>query len=124
MKKRSFFILGAAVLFIYGCTTRTLDDVMDEMEPIPTGNVVTYQDIKPIIDNNCVQCHGNPPQNGAPMSLSTYSQVRQAVENRGLIDRISLPEGDSGLMPLGGPRLPQSSINMIIQWRDDGFPEN
>ncbi|MCG2610495.1 hypothetical protein LZZ90_03115 [Flavobacterium sp. SM15] len=57
------------------------------------------------------------------MPLTTYAFVRQAVEQRGLIDRISLPQGTQGMMPNGETRLPQYQINQIIAWRDAGFPE-
>jgi hypothetical protein len=77
-----------------------------------------------IIDNACNNCHTSPPQNGAPMSLTTFMDVKTSVENRGLIDRITRNEGAGGLMPLGGPRLPQASIDLIVQWNEDGLLEN
>jgi len=87
-------------------------------------DLVTFQDVRFVFDNICQQCHSNPPQNGAPMPLVTYTNVKQAVENRGLLDRISRTEGAQGLMPLGGPRLPQATIDLIMQWNDDGLLEN
>ena len=50
--------------------------------------------------------------------------VKDAVINKGLLDRISRPEGASGLMPNGGPRLPQATIDLIVQWDADGLLEN
>jgi len=41
-----------------------------------------------------------------------------------LLDRISREEGASGAMPLGGPRLPQNTIDLIFQWNEDGLLEN
>lgn len=83
---------------------------------------VTYiQNIKSIIDNNCLSCHGTTPSSGAPMSLTTYENVKEAILNRGLIDRISREVGASGAMPLGGPKLPTNSINLIIQWQNQNF---
>jgi uncharacterized membrane protein len=95
---------------------------MEPQEEIP--EIVTFQDVKSIFENNCQQCHSNPPQNGAPMPLVSFENVRDAVLSRGLINRISRNEGDSGLMPLGGPRLPQSTINLIVSWEEDGLLEN
>ena len=124
MKKTTFLVLAnlAFILTLSSCSKHTLDDIKDEAEPIP--ETVVYQDIKPIIDGACLACHSNPPQNGAPMSLTSYENVKEAVVNRGLIFKISKNEGDNGLMPLGGPRLPQSAIDLIVEWNNDGLLEN
>lgn len=124
MKKTTrqlFYILGALFL-LSSCSQNTFDDIEEETDPIP--EIVTYQDVKPIIDSVCLACHSNPPQNGAPMSLASFENVKEAVQNRNLINKISLNEGDNGLMPLGGPRLPQSSIDLIVEWNNDGLLEN
>lgn len=123
MKRLVNIFLGAIVLvFTYGCSAKVLDD----LEPIElvTEEVVTFQEVRFVFDNICQQCHSNPPQNGAPMPLVTYENVKNAVESRGLLDRISRPEGASGLMPLGGPRLPQETIDLIVQWKEDGLLQN
>ncbi len=109
-------------VFLTACSSNTYDDVEADTQPLP--ELVTYQEVQFIFDNACLQCHSNPPQNGAPMSLVSFENVRDAVLTRGLIDRISLPEGESGLMPLGGPRLPQQNIELIAQWLEDGLLEN
>ncbi len=124
MKKHNIFylIITLGFIIVTSCTESTYDDIEADDEPIP--EVVTYLDIKPAIDNNCLNCHSNPPQNGAPMSLVTYDNVVEAVLNRELLDRISRNEGEDGMMPLGGPRLPQSTIDLIFQWEEDGLLEN
>ena len=58
------------------------------------------------------------------MSLATYDMVKEAVLNRDLLDRINRNPGDDGLMPLGGPRLPQQTINLLFKWQEDGLLEN
>ena len=55
------------------------------------------------------------------MPLTTYSSVKEYVQNGKIIDRIS--RTDNTLMPLNGSRLPQPTINLIIKWRDQGFQE-
>lgn len=98
------------------------DNVSDLGETdIPTS--ISYQnDVRPIIQNNCLNCHGNPTNFGAPNSLTTYENVKASVLNN-LIDRVSRPEGTSGAMPLGGPRLSQNDINIIIAWQNADFPQ-
>ena len=122
MLKKTLLVLGYCVLSI-ACTSNTYDDVSDaNNEPPP--DLVTYQQVKPIIDNACLNCHANPPQNAAPMPLVSYQNVREAVLNRNLINRISLPESNGALMPPGGPRLPQASIDLMVEWVNDGLLEN
>jgi len=102
------------------CTNVSEDDLIDAT-PLP--DIVTYvDDVKSIMDNNCISCHSDPPINGAPRALVTYNQVKDAVLNHNLIGRI---DGSSGtLMPQGGPKLPQNSIDIIIQWGADGLIEH
>jgi len=121
MKNRLLTLLIIGSLFT-ACSSHTYDDISAEEQPEP--EVVTYQDVQGIIANNCLMCHSSPPQNAAPMSLSSYTLLKDAILNRGLINRISLPDGNGALMPLGGPRLPQASIDLIVEWETDGLLEN
>ena len=121
MKKNvlQIILLSSTMLFL-GCTAVSEEDLIDTT---PTPVSVTYnENVKPIIDNNCIVCHSHPPQNAAPMSLVSYENVKEAVENRNLIGRISSND-PAFLMPLGGSRLPQNLIDIIIQWNEDGLIE-
>ncbi len=121
MKKSYLFTLSFGLLLLTGCTNDTDSDLIDNST---TTEPVTYTNaVKSIITNNCISCHGTIPTNGAPMSLTTYADVKNAVLNRGLIDRISRSQGADGMMPLGGTRLPQSTINKIIEWNTNGLVE-
>jgi len=108
------------VALVFNCTNVSEEDLIDST-PIPT--TVTYiANVKSIIDTNCTGCHSDPPINGAPIPLVTFEDVKNAVEDNDLIDRIS--SNDLGfVMPFGGPRLPQSTIDLIIQWETDGLLE-
>ena len=119
--KSKYFITIAIASLVLGCSYNSEDDLTEE---IIIEDFVTYDDnIKSIIDNNCIGCHSNPPVNGAPMSLTTYDDVKEAVEDRDLIERISTT--DAGfVMPFGGPRLPQNIIDLVIQWEEEGLREN
>ena len=124
MKNNSHLLIYSLIisLVLLGCTTTTYNDIESVDDPI--SDIVTYLEVKSIIDNNCLNCHSNPPQNNAPMQLTTYDNVKEAVLNRDLISKISLNNGADGLMPLGGPRLPQASIDLISEWEEDGLLEN
>lgn len=120
MKKKLFF-LSLLVVLLSGCSNNSSDDLIE----VPLNNpTVSYEtQVKGIIQSNCISCHQDPPIAGAPMRLMSYQDVKNAVLNRGLIDRISKPQGTSGMMPNGGTRLPQPLIDQIVQWQNQGFAE-
>jgi hypothetical protein len=121
MKKKNISPIYAILIVLFGCTNASENDLIDQTE-LP--ELVTFvNDVQPIINNNCITCHTNPPENGAPMSLLTFDNVKDAVQNRGLINRIS-SQDLSFLMPSGGPRLPQNLIDIILQWEADGLLED
>lgn len=122
MKKKTLlivpFILG--LFLVTSCTNDSSNDLIEIDENVD----ITYTNtVKSIIDNNCITCHSAVPQFGAPMPLVTYEQVKDAVLNRGLLDRISRDQGASGMMPLGGTRLPQVVINQVFEWSAQGLTE-
>ncbi|WP_142783562.1 hypothetical protein [Changchengzhania lutea] len=121
MKKTLYTgILLSALLF--SCSSSSNDDLTDAPDPNPNpGAKITYNaNIKSIMSGNCTSCHGSTPTNGAPMSLTTYSQVTNAVQNRGLIARIN---SVSNPMPQNG-LMPQNTRDTVQQWVDDGLLEN
>ncbi len=118
--KNEKYIIFATFLFIVSCTNNSEDDLTN---PVVLGTTKYSIDVKPIIDSKCIICHGDTPTNGAPMSLTTAAAVQEAIENRNLIEKISIADGEPGLMPYGGPRLPQASIDIIINWETSGFLE-
>lgn len=119
MKNNNYLFILPFLLF-YGCTNNSEDDLTN---PVVLGKTKYSTDVKPIIDSKCIICHGNTPTSGAPMSLTTAAAVKEAIENRNLIGKISRPDGALGLMPYGGPRLPQASIDIIVDWKAGTFLE-
>lgn len=112
-------LLMTCIILLYGCTEDSTSDLIGE-----TVDEITYTNtVKNIIETNCLICHSQPPQNGAPMPLTTYEFVKDAVLTRGLMDRISRPQGSSGMMPNGGTRLPQAKIDQVFEWAQNGLPE-
>ena len=122
MKYIRSYTLYFVLLMVSSCSDSTYDDIQANEDT--NSDLVTYQDVKPIIDNNCLNCHSNPPINNAPTSLTTYNEVKNAVLEGDLIGRISRNDGTNGLMPQGGPRLSQNLIDTVIQWEQDALLEN
>lgn len=88
----------------------------------PPATTITYvKNIKSIIDGNCIGCHSN----GGAASfrhLTTYAEVKDAVQTAGLLSRIQLQSGEQGHMPKGGI-MSQANIDLIIKWNTDGLKE-
>lgn len=111
--KNIIYLTG--VLFLAAsCESSTFEEISDNT---PITNVVRYEaDVKPIIENNCLNCHSST--SFAP--LSNYDQVRANIDN--VIDRIQRSAGDPLRMPQGGS-LPQNQINVLVKWKTDGLIE-
>ncbi len=107
-------------LLFTACSSNTYDDISEEQEIIE--ETVTYTtNVQPIISSNCVSCHA-PGATASFRPLTTYAEVKDAVENAGLLNRIQLQNGEPGLMPTSG-RMPQATIDIILQWNEDGLEE-
>ncbi|MFD0836040.1 cytochrome c [Mariniflexile aquimaris] len=126
MKFKNLIYVFATVILLFNCSSGSDDDTSPTPTPNPNPNPnpsgkVTYNgNVKSIMSSFCISCHGNPPTNGAPMSLTTYSQVKNAVESRGLINRIN---NANNPMPTGG-LMSQANRDLIQKWLDDGLLEN
>jgi len=107
---RKLYILP--ILFLMSSCSSNNDDEMN----LPVEDVTYTVTIKLIIDSNCLNCHVEPPVNGASMSLTTYENVREAVINRGLIGRV-----ESGSMPPVGDVLTTDEVQAIKDWKTGGF---
>lgn len=121
MKLIKLFLSVFFISFLF--TNCTNDSTSDLVGDLGTGDATYTLNVKSIIDNNCIMCHAATPVNGAPMSLTTYEQVKDAILNRPLVEKISKAQGEPGMMPNGGTRLPQASIDLIIKWQEDGLQE-
>lgn len=121
MKIKNLFTIALLAIFS-SCSNDSTSDIAPTPTPPNNSTTIKYTtDVSVIISNNCLGCHSSPPVNGAPMQLTTYADVKNAILTRGLIDRISRPQGAAGMMPNGGTRLPQETIDKIIKWQTDGF---
>ena len=128
MKYKSYLLLLSVFLPLsfFSCSE---DDNASEPEeitdpdpmvnPIP-GQVSTYTaHVKTIIDAECARCHGNPPSQGAPMSLISFANVKEAVENRDLFGRLT---SVNNVMPPSG-KIKDGDILVIDDWIVDGLKE-
>jgi uncharacterized membrane protein len=121
MKKILKYIFTVAGLLIISCSNDAENDlieVVDQETPI-SYNV----NVRPILNNNCVSCHSNPTQNGAPFPLTNYNEVLTRAQNGQLFTSINRQTGQASAMPPSG-RMPQATIDLIEQWIQEGGLED
>lgn len=114
MKK--IFSLLLIALFFSNCTSDSTDDLTT-----PTPILITYTaNVKSIIDQSCATsgCH-NAAGNSSNLTLETFTQVKNAFLNRNALVRM---ESTNNPMPASG-NLPNTSIQIIKDWRDQGYLE-
>nr|WP_294786188.1 cytochrome c [uncultured Flavobacterium sp.] len=125
----------ALIILLAAFTSCSDSDTYQDIETPPTtGNpnpnpnpepavALTYsKNVKSIIDANCIACHQSGRSAGF-RPLTTYAEVKAAVETAGLLGRIQLQSGQQGLMPQGG-RMSQANIDIVVKWNTDGLKEN
>ena len=122
------FVLFFTVLlvFLVGMNSCYYDNAEDLYpgSSCDTTNISYSNDLRPLLDESCayVGCHaGNSPS--AQLDLTDYQDVKRIADNGQLVNRISRPSGDPGLMPPGG-RLGMCSIEQIEAWVASGAPQN
>jgi len=118
MRQKNMYLFMAIAFVFVSCTYDDENDLI----PRDDTKLITYEaDIKPIMQSSCIGCHANPPRNGAPFSLVDFSQVRD--RSGAILNAISRQTGSARAMPPSG-RLPQSTIDLVDQWIQDGLQEN
>ncbi|RLJ34118.1 hypothetical protein CLU97_3611 [Chryseobacterium sp. 7] len=118
MKKRTSLLVLSSAIILMACDSRTYEEISDNTSNTPITTAVKYTaDVKPIVDNSCINCHSS----GSFKPLVTYDQVKNNID--GILDRIQRPNGDPKKMPKGGS-LSAAQINIFIKWKADGLNEN
>ncbi len=117
--------LVMVALLCFNCSSSD-DNTVPGPDPDPDTNpnpnkTTTYNaDVKVIIDAQCVRCHTDPPVEGAPFPMRTYEETIVGV-NRDLVLRMTTMSINNVMPPSG--RLPQETIDIILDWEADGFLE-
>ncbi len=105
MKSSLFLSLAIIAVLLFSCKKQTA------FTPVCDGSSPTYDaDIKSIIDQNCVSCHGN---------YTTYAGLSGDFSNgkfeKEVLTNQTMPESGS---------LSEAQLNKIKCWVENGFPEN
>jgi hypothetical protein len=128
--KKTFLITGiivaSVVLFSVGCSKQNVESLTGQSNTYcgDTTNSKYNEDIVPIMQSICYNCHGagNTAGSGG-IDLSTYTNLKVYVDNGDLIGNITHAAGHVP-MPYGLPKLPDCEINKFIDWVNNGALNN
>lgn len=117
------FLLTATGLFTLAACTKDIGPnpelvVKQDSSTVVCDSVTFTNDIKPIFDTKCANCHVTGTPSGAPWDFTTYQGIKDnttEINNRALVIKD---------MPQGGPPLSQTEIDLIKCWLDAGAPNN
>ena len=85
-------------------------------EPLKT----TYAaNVAPIMTTNCSPCH--VPPSGRSGILVTYDSAKSHIDD--ILTRIQKTPGEKGFMPFKHNKLSDSTIQVFVQWKNDGLLE-
>ena len=76
--------------------------------------------VQPTLVANCSPCHFPPKGNKKP--FDTYTAAMNNIDS--IISRVNRNPNEKGFMPFKHPKLADSTINVLVQWKNDGLLEN
>lgn len=113
MKKNTLYLSLLFLLVLFASCENNVEETMEDLavsECDPTTSFI--EQIKPIIDSNCIQCH-----NGSQFpDLRTYQSIK---DNAAIIKGVT----QTRRMPIGGS-LTIAEIKAIACWIDNGSLNN
>ena len=121
MKKNLLFYLSA-LLILSSCETEHLygPDGILEVDLCDTIDVTYTAHIKPIIDDKCESCHNSNATSGNVI-LTTYDDVKDAVNTRQLKEIVNYEPGNARMPPSG--KMSNCVLLKINTWIKEGMKE-
>ncbi|WP_299108190.1 hypothetical protein [uncultured Tenacibaculum sp.] len=120
MKTKTLQLLVLSIFISLASCSSDSDSSPTPVNPNPTAKTTYEKDVKTVINTSCAtaSCHDAvAPTGGLP--LTNFLQVKNAAQNGNLIARIN---STTNSMPPTG-RV-QSIVNLINNWKNDGYLEN
>jgi hypothetical protein len=114
-------ILPALALLLCACNYSVQD-----IASVPDNPTYTH-DVRYLLADHCLVCHGAPPNRGAPATfrLDVYADTNGVPGAGGMASSI-LADAKSGRMPPNLPsdeRVGSKGVEMLQKWFDNGAPE-
>lgn len=122
-KAKLYFLLFSILVIVLmnACSYDDLDK-LGRRGDCDTDFVSYSQDVLPIIEANCYNCHGNGATNGG-VDLDGHAALASWADDGTLFCTINHDNGCS-LMPKNQPQLPECDILKIKNWIDEGAQNN
>jgi len=118
-------VLLVITLFSEGCyydnakDLYPIDTVYVNDSTVDSTATLNYASVQSIFSTNCATSGCHAAGNGAGRQpLSSYNEVKTAIESFSLKTRV-----ENGTMPPGGS-ISASDKNKLIDWVNQGYPEN
>jgi mono/diheme cytochrome c family protein len=133
----SFGVVAAAVLVLAGCSDQGSNPASSDQSVPPTttsqsGSVSFQNQVKPIFQRyGCASCHGG----SGGLFVQSVAQLLQGgadgpaivqgkADNSLIIKKLSSAPPFGDRMPQGGPYLPDSTVQVIKDWINQGAKDN
>jgi len=75
-------------------------------------------DVLPLVTTHCAPCH---VPNGKREHLNNYAAAKEHIDE--IITRIQKNPGEKGFMPFKRDKLSDSTIQVFVQWKNEGLLE-
>lgn len=115
-------IICFPAICIVACTKENIQNIL----PVSCDTVgMQYaRDIVPILEGNCYRCHGTGNTAGSGgILLEGYEHIKPYAQDGRLYGNVAHLPGFVP-MPYESPMLDNCTINKILDWTLQGFPDN
>ena len=113
MKKLSILLLVVSAFTFQYCSSTRKASAASEPK-------ITYAaNVQPLVVANCSPCHF--PPKGNKKAYDNYLAVSSDIDS--IISRIQKNPNEKGFMPFKHPKLSDSTINVFVQWKNQGLLE-
>ena len=117
-------LVGGFMLYLAGCAKTSEDKLAGTTTTCDTTNVSYSQQVVPILQSICYNCHGQGNTAGSGgIDLSTYANLKVYALNGYLVGNVRHDPGYVP-MPYGLPMLPSCEVNTIVAWVHQGILNN
>ena len=111
MKKLFLFILFLVTVIVF-------EFCSGSKKAQKTAPVVSYAtNVQPVVAVNCSPCHVG--SNARQKNLGSYDAVKNNIDD--IVSRIQKNPDEKGFMPFKHSKLPDSTIQVFVNWRANGF---